>query len=52
MTNNWCVGGRHYFDTGSITQYGKRNPGTKKFVEIIEGKCDICGRNKSAIFTR
>ena len=32
--------------------YEKENAKTKKLVKIIRGKCDICGRNKSQIFTK
>ena len=52
MTKTWCVGGKHYSNTSNITQYEKVNPRTKKLVKIIKGKCDICNRNKSQIFTK
>ena len=52
MTKTYCLGGRHYSDTISITQYDKVNPKTKKLVKIIKGTCSICGRNKSQIFTK
>ena len=51
MTKSWCVGGRHMSNTNNITQYEKVNPKTKTLVKIIKGKCDICNRNKSQIFT-
>ena len=51
MTKTWCVGGKHYSNTNNITQYEKVNPRTKKLVKNIKGKCDICSRNKSQIFT-
>ena len=52
MTKTYCLGGRHYSDTNNITQYEKINPRTKKLVKIIKGQCDICGRNKSQIYTK
>ena len=52
MTKTYCLGGRHYSKTNNITQYEKRNPTTKKLVKVIKGNCDICGRNKSQIFTK
>ena len=52
MTKTWCLGGRHYSNTNNITEYEKKNPKTKKLVKIIKGKCDICNRNKSQIFTK
>ena len=48
----WCVGGRHYSNTNILVEYEKVNPKTKKLVEIIEGTCSICGRNKSQIFSK
>ena len=52
MTKTWCVGGKHYSNTNNITQYEKVDPRNKKLVKIIKGQCDICGRNKSQIFTK
>ena len=52
MRKTWCVGGKHYSNTNNISQYEKVNPRTKKLVKIIKGKCDICNRNKSQIFTK
>ena len=52
MTKTFCLGGRHYSNTNNITQYEKVNPRTKKLFKIIKGQCDICGRNKSQIFTK
>ena len=52
MTKTWCVGGKHYSDTNNISQYEKVNPKTKRLVKIIKGSCNICGRNKSQIYTR
>ena len=52
MTKTWCVGGRHYSNTNNLVEYEKVNPRTEKLVKIIKGKCDICNRNKSQIFTR
>ena len=52
MTKTWCVGGRHYSNTNNITEYEKVNPRTMKLVKIIKGRCSICNRNKSQIFTK
>ena len=52
MTKTWCLGGRHYGNTNNIVEYEKVNPRNKKLVKIIKGKCDICGRAKSQIFTK
>ena len=52
MTKTWCVGGRHMSKTNNIIEYEKVNPKTKKLVKIIKGKCHICSRNKSQIFTK
>ena len=30
----------------------KNNPKTKKLFRIIKGKCSICGRNYSQVFTK
>ena len=52
MIKTWCVGGKHYSNTINLTQYEKVNPRNKKLVKIIKGICNICGRNKSQIFTK
>ena len=52
MTKIYCSGGRLYSDTNNITQYEKVIPKTKKLVKVIKGKCAICNRNKSQIFTK
>ena len=52
MTKIYCLGGRHMSNTNEIIEYEKVNPKTKKLVKIIKGKCAICGRNKSQIFTK
>ena len=52
MTKTWCLGGRHYSDTNNIIEHENRNPKTQKIVKIIEGKCSICNRIKSQIFTK
>ena len=52
MTKTWCVGGRNKNNTSKISEYEKVNPRTKKLVKIIKGKGDICGRDKSQIFTK
>ena len=52
MTKTLCVGGLHYSNTNNLDEYEKINPKNKKLVTIIKGSCDICGRNKSQIFTK
>ena len=52
MTKTWCVGGRHYSNTNNIIEYEKVNPKLKNLLKLSKGSCDICGRNKSQIFTR
>ena len=52
MTNTWCLGGRHYSNTNNIIEFGKVNPKTKKLVKNYQRCCNICGRNKSQIFTK
>ena len=52
MTKTWCVGGKHYSNANSITQYEKVNPKTKKLVKILKGTLSICGRSKSQFFTK
>ena len=52
MTKTWCVGVKHYSNTNNISQYEKMNPSTEKLVKVKKGVCDICGRNKSQIFTK
>ena len=52
MTKTYCLGGRHYSNTNNIIEYEKVNPKTKKLAKSIKGSCDICGRNKSQIFTK
>ena len=39
-------------NTKTIIECEKRNPRTKKFVKVTKGKCDICSRNESQIFTK
>ena len=51
MTKTYCLGVRQYSNTNKIIEYEKVNPETKKLVKIIKGKCAICNRNKSQIFT-
>ena len=48
----YCVGGRHKSTFIDIIEYEKRNPKTNEIVQIKKGKCDICGRNKSQIFSK
>ena len=52
MKQTYCLGGLHYSITNNKTQYEKRNPKTKKLFKILKGKCAICVRNKSQIFTK
>ena len=52
MTKTWCVGGRHMSNTNNLVEYEKINPKTKKLVNIVKGKCSICGRNRSQLFTK
>ena len=52
MTKTYCLGVCHYSNTNNIVEYEKVNPRTKKLVKVIKGICDICGRNKSQIFTK
>ena len=46
------MGGRQYSNTNKLVEYEKINPKTKKLVKIEKGKCDICGRIRSQIFTK
>ena len=48
---SYCLGGRHSSKTINENVYEKVNPDTKKLVKIIKGKCSVCGRKKSQIFT-
>ena len=52
MTKTYCLGGRHYSNTNNLVEYEKKNPKTKKLVEVIKGTCNICGRKRSQIFTK
>ena len=52
MTETWCVGGRHYSNTITQNVYEKVIPRSKKLVKVIKGICNICGCNKSQIFTK
>ena len=45
------VGGRHFSGNINPQIIEKINPKTKKLIKIIKSKCDICGKNKSQIFT-
>ena len=47
-----CVGGRHRSNTIDITEYEKINFKTQKVVQVMKGKCDICGRSKSQVLTK
>ena len=51
MTTTDCTGGRHYSNTINQNVIEKVNPKTKNIVKVIKGQCEICGRNKSQIFT-
>ena len=52
MIKTWCAGGKHYSNTNNKAQNEKVNPRTKKLVKIDKGTCQICGRDKSQIFTK
>ena len=49
---SFCLGGRHFSKTVNETVYKKVDPKTKKLFKNIKGKCAICNRNKSQIFTK
>ena len=51
MTLSWCVGDKQKIKTIHQNKYEKISPKIKKLNKIKTGKCDICGRNKSQIFT-
>ena len=46
-----CVGSRDKCNTINLTEYEKVILKTQKFVKVSKGKCDICGRFKSKLFT-
>ena len=52
MVKTCCVGGRQYSESVDQNVIEKVNPKTSKLFKIIKGRCDICGRNKSQIFTK
>ena len=52
MTKTWCVRRGHYSNSIIQNIYEKINPKIKKLVDIIEGKCNLCHRDKSQIFTK
>ena len=52
MAKTWCVGGRLYSDTVNENIFEKVNPRNKKLLKVVKEICDICGRNKSQIFTK
>ena len=47
----YCVGGCLNCNRIDITKYEKVNHKTQNVAEVRKGKCDICGRNKSQLFT-
>ena len=47
-----CLGGRHFSNTNKLVEHEKINPKTTKIVKITEGTCNICGRNKSQVFSK
>ena len=49
---SYCLGVRHYTRTLNQNVYENVNPKTHKIAKITKGKCSICGRNKSQIFTK
>ena len=52
QNQTYCLGGRHYSNTINQKVIEKVNPKTGKRIQVIRGQCEICGRNKSQIFTR
>ena len=46
-----CLRGRHYSQTVNKIIFEKVNPMIKKLDEIIKGRCSLCGRSKSQIFS-
>ena len=52
MTTTWCVGGRQYSNTNSLSACEKRDPKTKKMVKVTKGNCSNCGRAESQILTK
>ena len=46
-----CVNSRHFSGIINPQVIEKINPRTKKRIKTIKLKCDICGKNKSQIFT-
>ena len=52
MAKTWCVGRKHDSNTNDIIEDEKVNPKTEKLVKNVEANCNICGRNKSQIFTK
>ena len=52
MNETYCVGGRHYSETINKIILEKIIQKTKKYIEIIKGICNICGRNKSQVLTK
>ena len=49
---SYCLGDRQYSQTVDKIIYEKVNTKTKKLFKIMKGKSDVCGRNKSQIFTK
>ena len=47
-----CVGGKHISRATDEIIKDKRNPKTDKIVRVKRGKCDVCGRAKSQVFTK
>ena len=46
------LAGHHFSRTLNQSVYGKLNPKTKNLFKNIKGTSNICGRNKSQIFTK
>ena len=50
-TNSYCVGGRHQSATKNIVGDITINKKTSKEVKLLVGKCVICDRKKTMIFS-
>ena len=50
--NSYCLGERHFSQTINQNGCKKIKPKTKKLVNFAKRKCNICGRNKSPVFTK
>ena len=50
-SNSYCVGGRHYSSTTNITGDISINKKTGKNVKLLIGRCSVCNRKKTMIFS-